>query len=156
MHLHDLETKARSDSCFLRGCRIAVLQLRVPWFHPGVPVDVGPKSPTRKPTTSSRISVGKSVNDVAGELVSRGVFGVKVRKWVSACVMVGDPATDRGRRDMSSSGLCLCRMDFGINFRKDSFAELVSVAGHWLVEDMGRSTALSILSSFNVGSQSLI
>lgn len=150
MHLHDLETKARSDSCFLRGCRIAVLQFRAPWFHPGVPVDVGPRSPTRKPTTSSKISAGKSTKDVAGGCVSRGVFGVKVGKWVSAWVMVGDSATDRGRRDMSSSGLCLCRIVFGINFRNDSFAELVRVAGHWLVEDMGRSTALSILSRSNV------
>ena len=53
---------------------------------------------------------------------------------------------DAGRREMSSSGLRLCRLDFGINFLNESFAELAIVAGHWLGEDLGRSTSLSMLS----------
>jgi len=82
--------------------------------------------------------------------VSRGVFGVKVGKWFSACGIVGGPATETGRREMSSSGLCMCRLGFGINLRNDSFAELARFAGHWLFEEMGRSTALSILSRADV------
>ena len=145
MHLHDLETKAKSDNCFLLGCRMTLLQFRVPLFQPDVPTNVEPKSPSKKPTTASKISEGKSVKDMARRCVSREEFGVKVGKWFSACGIVGDPATDAGRREMSSSGLCLCRLDFGINFLSESFAELAIVAGHWLVEAKGRSTSLSIL-----------
>ena len=87
--------------------------------------------------------------------MSREVFGIKVGIWFSACGIVGNPATARGRKDMSSSGLCLCRLDFGINFRNDSFAEPARLAGYGLVEDMGKSTALSILSRSSVESQRL-
>ena len=47
---------------------------------------------------------------------------------------------------MSSSGLCLCRLDFGTGVLNESFAVLAIVAGHSLVEDLGRSTSLSMLS----------